>query len=69
MYVFAAIGILILGTALNLAVETSAELTAEVLADTEYGIATGPRIVALNDMIDTRPGAMLILPPPPTQAR
>ena len=64
MYIAAAVGILLLTTALNLTVETSAELTAEVLADSDLGIATGARTVASNAIVDTAPGAMLILPEP-----
>ncbi len=60
----AAVGILLLTTALNLAVETSAELTAEVLADTDLGIATGTRTVSSSAIVDTSPEAMLILPEP-----
>ena len=50
---------------MNLAVETSAELTAEVLADTDYGIASGARIVSFNGIVDTTPQAMLMLPAAP----
>lgn len=64
MTIAAAVVILMLTTTLNLAVETSAELTAEVLADSDLGIATGPRIVAGSAVVDTAPGAMLFLPEP-----
>lgn len=64
MYFAAALGVFLLTTSMNLAVETSAELTAEVLADTDLGIANGPRIVAASAIVDTGPEAMLALPPP-----
>jgi hypothetical protein len=60
----AIIGIFLFGTMVNLTVETAAELTAEILADTDIGIAAGPHAVSLTSMVDTTPGAMLILASP-----
>lgn len=59
-----ALSVLMLTAAFNLVIETSAELTAEVLADADVGIATGPLMVSSGGIIDTTPGAMAMPLPP-----
>jgi hypothetical protein len=57
--ILAAATILFFGVAVQLALETSAELTAETLADNDIGIVTTPPSVATGDIIDIAPAAML----------
>ena len=61
IYAAAIVGVLMLTTAMNLVVETSAELTAAVLADSDVGIATGQQMVSSSGIVDTTPDKMLIL--------
>jgi hypothetical protein len=55
----AAASILFFGMAVQLALETSAELTAETLADNDIGIVATPPTIAGDDIIDISPAGML----------
>lgn len=55
--------IFLFGAGVQLALETTAELTAETLADSDIGIVPGPAPVAAGDIIDIAPAAMPTLPP------
>ena len=63
MSFLAAATILFFGMAVQLALETSAELTAETLADNDIGIVAAPPSVANDDIIDIAPAAMLVVRP------
>ncbi len=55
-----AIGLLLLTGAVQLALETSSELTAETFADNDVGIVSGRARVATGDMIDLDPAVMVV---------
>lgn len=55
-----AIGLLLLTGAVQLALETSSELTAETFADNDVGIVFGRARVATGDMIDLDPAVMVV---------
>jgi hypothetical protein len=57
-----AVSILVFGAAMQLALETSAELTAETLADNDIGIVAAAPPVANGDIIDIAPASLLPLP-------
>jgi hypothetical protein len=59
----AAATILFFGMAVQLALETSAELTAETLADNDIGIVATLPTIANTDIIDISPAAMLVVRP------
>lgn len=61
MNLIAALGIFMLGAVVQLTMETSAELTAETLADNDIGIAPIPVRIASGDIVDVSPWAMLAL--------
>ena len=54
--------ILFFGLAVQLSLETSAELTAETLADNDIGIVATLPSIASGDIIDVAPAAMLTVP-------
>ena len=62
MGLLAAITFVLLGAGVQLALETSAELTAETLADNDIGIVATMPSIADSDIIDITPTAMLSLP-------
>jgi hypothetical protein len=63
MGILTAATILFFGMAVQLALETSAELTAETLADSDIGITTAAPTIAAGDVIDIAPAAMLTVRP------
>jgi hypothetical protein len=56
-----AIGLLVLGSMVQLTLETSSELTAETFADNDVGISPVQSRVATGDVIDVDPAVMLVL--------
>lgn len=61
--VLTAATILFFGMAVQLTLETTAELTAETLADNDIGIVATPPTVASSDIIDISPAGMLLVRP------
>lgn len=59
MGILAAATVLMFGMAVQLALETSAELTAETLSDSDIGIAAAPPTIATGDIVDISPDGML----------
>ncbi len=59
MSILAAATILFFGMAVQLTLETTAELTAETLADNDIGIVAAAPSVASGDIIDIAPATML----------
>ncbi len=56
-----AIGIFVLGSAVQLALETSSEVTAETFTDSDVGIASRPIAIATGDIVDISPTAMIVI--------
>ena len=56
-----AIGIFLLGSAVQLALETSSEVTAETFTDNDVGIVGTPVQIANGDIVDLSPTAMIIV--------
>jgi hypothetical protein len=61
MGVVTAIGIFLLGSAVQLALETSSEVTAETFTDSDVGIAARPVAIATGDIVDISPNAMIVV--------
>lgn len=61
--ILAAVTIFMIGTAAQLVLETSAELTADTLADNDIGIVAGRARIAAGDIIDISPAGMMVLRP------
>ncbi len=61
MGVLAAIGIFVLGSATQLALETTSEVTAETFSDNDVGIVDRPVAIAAGDIVDISPTAMIVI--------
>ena len=59
--ILVAVTIFMVGTAAQLVLETSAELTAETLADGDIGIVAGHSRIAAGDIIDISPAGMIVM--------
>ena len=59
MGILTALGLFLLGSAVQLALETSSELTAEVFSDNDIGIARVPVQIATGDIVDISPTGMI----------
>jgi hypothetical protein len=59
--VVTAIGIFLLGSVVQLGLETSSEVTAETFTDNDVGIVTRPVTVATDDIVDISPTAMIVI--------
>jgi hypothetical protein len=56
-----AIGIFLLGSATQLALETTSEVTAETFSDNDVGIVSRPVTIASGDIVDISPTAMIVI--------
>lgn len=61
MGALAAIGIFLLGSTVQLALETSSEVTAETFTDNDVGIVSGPVSVANSNIVDVSPSVMIVI--------
>jgi hypothetical protein len=61
MGALAAIGIFLLGSAVQLALETSSEVTAETFTDNDVGIVSRPVAIANSDIVDISPSVMIVI--------
>jgi hypothetical protein len=61
MGVLTAIGIFLLGSAVQLTLETSSELTAETFSDNDVGITRAPIQIANGDIINISPMDMILI--------
>jgi hypothetical protein len=61
MGVITAIGIFVLGSAVQLALETSSEVTAETFSDGDVGIVARPVTIASGEIVDISPTAMIVV--------
>ena len=59
MGILTALGLFLLGSAVQLALETSSELTAEVFSDNDIGITRVPVQIATGDIVDISPTGMI----------
>jgi hypothetical protein len=56
-----AIGLFVLGSAVQLALETSSEVTAETYSDNDVGISPAPVQVSTGDIVNISPAAMIVI--------
>ena len=63
MTILTAVAIFLLATGAQLVLETSAELTADTLADNDIGIVAGRGRIAAGDIIDISPSGMFVIRP------
>jgi hypothetical protein len=56
-----AIGIFLLGSTVQLALETSSEVTAETFTDNDVGIVSRPLAIANTDIVDVSPSVMIVI--------
>ena len=56
-----AIGIFFLGSVVQLALETTSEVTAETFTDNDVGIVSRPVTVAAGDIVDISPTTMIVV--------
>ncbi len=61
MGALAAIGIFLLGSVVQLGLETTSEVTAETFSDNDVGIVTRPVTIAAGDIVDISPTAMIVV--------
>jgi hypothetical protein len=61
MGALAAIGIFLLGSTVQLALETSSEVTAETFTDNDVGIVARPVTIATGDIVNIAPTAMIVV--------
>lgn len=61
MGVLAAIGIFVIANAVQLALETSSEITAETFSDNDVGIVGSPVQISADGIVDISPGAMIVV--------
>jgi len=61
MGALAAIGIFLLGSVAQLALETTSEVTAETFTDNDVGIVSRPLTVAAGDIVDISPTTMILV--------
>ena len=61
MGVLTAIGIFFLGSVVQLALETTSEVTAETFSDNDVGIVSRPVTVAAGDIVDISPVTMIVV--------
>jgi hypothetical protein len=61
MGLFTAIGLFVLGGMVQLALETTSELTAETFADNDVGISPVGSHTAISDIVDLDPASMVVL--------
>jgi hypothetical protein len=61
MSVLAAIGIFLITNAVQLALETSSEITAETFSDNDVGIAGTPVQISADGIVNISPNAMIVV--------
>lgn len=59
--IITAIGLFLLTSVVQLALETSSEITAETFADNDVGIVKTPIRISADDIVNTSPTAMIII--------